>query len=221
MGDYSMVSVGASGAYVERAVDFNKFKFGNQWDGFTFDEALPTGESGNYGKSNYFDVAAGVNFAFFPNENTYLKLGLGMAHITQPKESFYGQANKLGMRPTINLDALLKLSSVIILNPSVYYTTQKGAYELVYGTLFTVNISNADKSTTQLILGAYHRFGDAAIGTLGLKYMQWKLMTSYDFTMSNLSSTNKGRGAFEIGFVYEALYGAFSRDRRTYNCPRF
>src|SRR5690606_15993277 len=36
LGDYSMVSVGAAGAYAQRSVDFNKFTFDNQWDGFVF-----------------------------------------------------------------------------------------------------------------------------------------------------------------------------------------
>lgn len=222
MGDYSMVSVGASAGYAQRSVDFGKLTFGSQWDGFTFNQALPTNEKyGSLVKSSYFDVAAGVNYAIFPNENTYVKIGLGMAHLTQPKETFYGQSNTLGMRPTANVDALFKLNNVVILNPSVYYTTQKGASELLYGMLFTINVSSEEKTSTQLILGAYHRWGDAIVAALGIKYQQWKLMTSYDFTMSSLAATNKGRGAFEIGLVYEALYNEYSRDRRTYTCPRF
>ncbi len=222
MGDYSMVSVGASGGYIERSVDFGKFTFGKQWDGFNFDPTLPTDEPyAGVRKANYFDVGAGINYAIFPNENVYVKIGLGMAHLTQPKESFFNQTNLVGMRPTANIDALFKLNEVLIVNPSIYYTTQKGASELLYGTLFTMNVSGGDKSNTQLIIGAYHRWGDAVIAGLGLKYMQWKLMTTYDFTMSSLAATNKGRGAFEMGFVYEALYNSFSRDRRTYNCPRF
>jgi len=227
LGDYSMVSLGASAAYAQRMVDFTKFTFGNQWDGLKFDMQIPSGET--YVKtSNYIDVNAGLNYAFFPNENTYIKIGLGMAHINTPKESFYGQDNRIGMRPTANLDALFKLSDYVILNPSVYYTTQKGASELVYGTLFSVNVgggssSNADvkSSGTELILGGFHRWGDAAIGVLGLKYNQFKLMTSYDFTVSSLGQANKGRGAFEIAFVFQALYNSFSKNRNTYNCPRF
>jgi type IX secretion system PorP/SprF family membrane protein len=220
MGEYSMISVGASGGYAQRSVDFSRFTYGVQWDGQTFDRDIASGENGA-SQTSYFDIGAGLNYAFFPNENVYIKIGGGVAHINQPKESFYGQDNNIGMRPTGNIDALFKLNDYVIVNPSVYFTTQKGAYELLYGTLFSLNVSPKEKNSTQLILGAYHRWGDAVVGAVGLKYAQWKLMTSYDFTMSNLSQTNKGRGAFEMGLVFEALYNSFSRDRRTYHCPRF
>jgi len=87
--------------------------------------------------------------------------------------------------------------------------------------LFAINVSGEEKTNAQLILGAYHRWGDALIAALGLKYQQWKLTTGYEFTMSSLAATNKGRGAFEISLIYEALYNEYSRDRRTYTCPRF
>lgn len=221
MGEVSMISAGVSGAYVARRVDFNKLTFDKQWDGFQFDPSKANGENGYTSQTNYFDVSAGVNLAYFPNENVYLKIGVGVAHITQPKESFFGMTNKLGIRPTGNVDLLVKLGPTVILNPSVYYTMQKGAMELLYGTLFQVNIANSEKAATSLILGAYHRWGEAIVGTIGLQYGHLRVMSSYDYTISTLGAVNKGRGAFEIGIVYEGVYGDFSRTRRTYNCPRF
>lgn len=221
MGETSMFSVGASAAYVQRSVDFNKLTFDTQWDGFRFDETIPNGETGYIASTNFLDISAGVNYALFPNENMYLKIGIGMAHITRPKESFYGQENRLGIRPTGNIDLLLKLSTSVILNPSVYYTTQKSASELVYGTLFQVNLSSSNKAATQLILGGSHRWGEAVVGTIGMQYGNLRVMSSYDFTVSSLSPANKGRGAFELAIRYEGVYGEFSRSRQSYNCPRF
>jgi len=226
MGYNAMISAGISAASAQRTVDFNKLTFDRQWDGFKFDPNLGNGESGYNARTSFFDVGAGVNLAYFPNENTYLKVGIGVAHITQPKETFYGQENKMGIRPTGNIDLMVKLSNNVILNPSAYYTTQKGAYELLYGTLFQVNVSGSNSGFQQqaaasLILGAYHRWNEAIVGTVGVEYGQLKLMTSYDFTISSLSSANKGRGAFEIAIVYQGVYGGLSRTRQTYNCPRF
>ena len=221
MGETSMLSVGASAGYVQRSVDFNKLTYDMQWDGFRFDKGIPNGESGYVAKTNFLDVAAGINYALFPNENVYFKIGLGVAHITQPKESFYGQQNKLGIRPTLNMDLLLKLSSSVILNPSLYYTTQKSASELLYGTLFQVNVSGDNDVSTQIILGGYHRWNEAVVGTVGLQYGQFRLMSSYDFTISTLGPAVKGRGAFELAIRYQGLYGEFSRSRQSYNCPRF
>jgi type IX secretion system PorP/SprF family membrane protein len=221
MGEQSMISVGASGAYVARSIDFNKLSFDKQWDGFEFDKTKANGESGYTSQTSFFDLSAGVNLAYFPNENVYLKVGLGVAHVTQPKESFYGQETKMGIRPTANVDLLVKLGPNVILNPSVYYTTQKAASELLYGTLFKVNVSGSDNSQTSLILGAFNRWNEAVIGVIGLEYNHFRLMSSYDFTISSLGSEIKGKGAFEIGIVYEGVYGSFSRQRQSYNCPRF
>lgn len=221
MGESSMLSAGISASSVQRKVDFDKLTFDRQWDGFVFDRTLSNGEHGYTVKTNYFDLAAGINYAFFPNENVYLKVGFGMAHITQPKESFYGQTNQLGLRPTANIDLLLKAGYNVIINPSFYYTNQKGASELLYGTLFKVNVSGTDKTNTSLILGAFHRWDEAIVAEFGMQFNQWTIMTSYDFTVSTLSPANKSQGAFEIGIMYQGFYGEFSRNRRSYNCPRF
>lgn len=221
VGFFAMISAGVSAAFVQRSVDFGRFTFDRQWNGFNFDRSQISGESGHTSKTSFSDLSAGVNFAYFPNENVYLKLGAGLAHLTQPKESFYGMENTLGLRPTANIDMLLKLNNTVIMNPSVYYTTQKNASELIYGTLFLINVSNSENSKVQLIFGGYHRWTEALIASFGLRYDQWKITSSYDFTMSSLSPYNKSRGALELSLIYEGVYGEVSRTRRTYNCPRF
>jgi type IX secretion system PorP/SprF family membrane protein len=221
MGDVSMISAGVSIAYAQRSVDFSKFTWDNQWDGFLFDRSLITGEQGYEMKTNFVDLGTGVNLAYFPNENTYLKIGCGFAHLTKPKETFYNQTNQLGIRPTINVDLLLKLSPWVILNPSVYYTNQKDASELIAGTLVQVDISTPQSENMQLILGAYHRFGESIIGSAGFDVEGWRITASYDFTMSSIAPAVKSHGATEISMIYTGYYNAFSRDRRSYNCPRF
>lgn len=217
----TMISVGLSGAYAQRSVDFSKLTFDQQWNGFTFDRTQATGETGYTGKTNFLDVSAGVNLAYFPNENVYIKIGAGLAHLTQPKESFYGQTNTLGLRPTGNIDVMLKLNPILILNPSVYYTTQKGASELLYGTLLRFHVSSSASYNMQCIVGGYHRWNEALIANFGIQYEQWRLMAGYDFTLSTLTVNNQSKGAFELSLVYEGVYGDHSRTRRTYNCPRF
>ena len=221
LGEYNMISAGVSAAMAQRTVDFNRLTFDGQWNGFIFDRSLPHGESGYTMRTSFFDLAAGVNYAFFPNEDVYLKIGLGASHITQPTESFYGQENKLGIRPTANVDLLLKLAPALILNPSIYYTNQKSASELVVGSLLKIHAGGTGTSATQIIFGLYHRIAESMIITAGLEYGSIRLMGSYDVTVSSISTVNRGRGAFELALSYQGLYTGFSQGRRTYNCPRF
>ena len=222
LGLNAMVSAGASVANVQRSVQPGKLVYDMQWDGFQFNRAMATGEGGNIAQDKYFDVGAGINFAYFPNEDVYIKLGLGMSHINSPVESFYNQNNKISPRPNVNLDAVFKLNPTFILNPSIYYTTQRGAAQLMYGTLTQFNVTPENSNTTTaLIFGAFHRWDESIVGAIGLDIENLRIMSSYDFTISSLGSTNKGRGAMEFGVTYKGLYGDGSRGRRSYGCPRF
>ena len=221
IGTTSMISGGLSGAYVQRSVDFAKLTFNDQWDGVVFNSTMANNEKPGEVKTNYLDVSAGLNYAWFPNENVYIKLGAGISHINQPKESFYGMVNQMGIRPTGNLDALLKLSNTVTLNPSVYYTNEKVASQLVYGTLFSINMGGDLRLGENLLLGAYHRYGDAVIATAGIDWGGFRTMFSYDVTASKLSSYNGSNGAFEVGIRWQGSYGDRGAERKVYNCPRF
>jgi len=221
LGERSMLSAGLSAAYAQRSVDYNKLSFDSQCDVFTFNPALASNEQGGIARTRYLDAGLGLNYAYFPNENVYIKLGGGLAHVNQPKESFYGGTNQLGMRPTANLDALFRVSERFIINPSVYYTTQKGAYEVVYGSLFQYWLGGTGINATQLLLGVFNRWNESVIPAFGLDLGSWRFMSTYDFTISGLNVFNRGRGAFEIGIRYQGVYGPIGSPRNLYNCPRF
>jgi len=223
MGETFMASVGGSAAYVQRSVDYDKLTFDAQWDGFGFDSKLPSNEMKGVIKTNFMDVSAGINLAYLPNDNVYAKLGFGIANINQPKQTFYGQDAKVAMRPTANLDVLWRLGKTVILNPSVYYTTQSKAYEALYGTLVRINLTPEREggANNQLILGGYHRLGDAAIGVVGVEFVGIQIMANYDYTISSLGNYNKGKGALEFSLVYQGLYNRGNGGRNNIHCPRF
>jgi type IX secretion system PorP/SprF family membrane protein len=222
MGANTMLSGGFSGAYVQRSVDYGKLTFDEQWDGMTFNGTSANGEPfSGLMKTRYWDVTAGLNLAIFPNENIYLKIGAGVAHLTTPKESFYNMENRLGMRPTGHIDLLVKAGSKWIVNPSVYYTNQQNASELVGGSQFRYYIAGAEENTVQLILGGYYRWQESVIGLFGLDFSGMSITTSYDFTASTLSDATRSRGALEIALLYKGVYAKNAGMNRLYNCPRF
>lgn len=218
-GNFSMFSVGLSGGWVQRSVDFSKLTFDRQWDGFTFDPSMSSDETGFNAKAEYLDIGAGVNYAYYPNEYTYIKLGVGVSHINQPKESFYNQSNTVKMRPTANLDVIYMPGESFTINPSVYYTRQGSAQELVYGVQAKAFLSEDNiGNPTNLLFGIYHRYGDAIVPALGFEWAGVRFLTSYDFTMSTLSSDVRSNGAIEFSLIYQ---GRYSGDRDKMNCPRF
>lgn len=221
LGSYNMLSVGLSLGYVQRSVDFSKLTFDAQWDGLSFDRNLPQNENFSFQKTVYLDIGAGVNYAFFPNEGFYLKIGAGLFHINRPVESFYHQDNKLGMRPVLTADAMIKIGDRWITQLSANYTQQKQAEEMMFGTLLYRNVAARSDLPTVLILGYYHRLGDAAIPVVGIEWNKIQLMASWDITTSELKAGNKGNGAIEFSILYKGLYHKQGRDPSGYSCPRF
>ncbi len=221
MSAHSMLSFGGSASYVQRSVDFSALTFDTQWDGYEFNAHLPTSEKNGLIKTNYTSVAAGFNLAFFPNQAVYIKLGGSALNVNQPVESFYGKGNTVGLRPIGNLDVLIRASPDLILNPSIYYTTQNAASELVAGTLSRINLGGArDAQSSQLILGVYYRLGDALIGAAGYQFGGLQFMASYDFTMSSLAPYNASYGAMEFSISYGGSYTR-NKGNTMYSCPRF
>jgi type IX secretion system PorP/SprF family membrane protein len=218
----TMLSVGLSGASIQRSVNFDNLIFDNQWDGERFNTNLGNGEKTGILKTNYYTVGGGANLAWFPNENVYVKLGGSLQNINQPAESFYGSTkNTIAYRPMANLDMLFRTGPVLIVNPSAYYTMQRGASELVFGSLFRTMLSGKDQAASQLILGLYTRLGDAIIGVAGYQLGNIQLMANYDFTMSALAPYNASYGALEFSLVYSRQYHPNGGIKRTYSCPRF
>ncbi len=219
----TMISVGLSGAMVQRSVNYDNLTFDAQWDGLTFNSNLANGEKVGIIKTSYYTIAAGVNLAIFPSEAVYIKIGGGVANLNQPVETFYKSGkNTLSYRPEATVDMVFKTGPVLIVNPSIFYATQNGAAELVAGSQFrTVLGENEKHMSTQLILGVYDRIGDAVIGVAGLQVGPIQFMANYDFTMSTLSPYNAAYGALEFSLIYTGKYYNNQGVKRTYSCPRF
>lgn len=221
LGETKMLSLGVSLASVQRSVDFTKLTFDAQWDGSDFNTSNSNNEKGLVGKANYADIGAGLNFASFPNENLYMKFGLSVAHLNRPRESFLNESNSVGMRTTGNIDVLYKLNSTLIVNPSIYYTMQHGASELMYGGLAFANLGGMDLQS-HLIGGLYQRWNDAIVFVAGYEWKGIRLMGSYDYTTSTLAQYINHNGAFEFCLRWAGFYkNQDASTRKMYQCPRF
>jgi type IX secretion system PorP/SprF family membrane protein len=220
-----MLSLGVSGSYVQRSVNYDNLTFDAQWDGMTFNSNMSNAEKLGIIKTTYYKVAPGINFAWFPNENLYVKVGGSLDNLNRPTETFYKNGkNTLDYRPIGNIDVVIKTGPVLIVNPSAYYTQQSGAAEMVVGAQFRTILTNTHQLNpmiTQLILGVYDRLNDAVIGMAGVQVGGIQFVASYDFTMSALAPYNASYGALEFSLVYTGKYGKNKGVKSTYSCPRF
>ncbi len=221
----NMVSFGTSVGYVGRKIDLTGLTFDSQWDEFSFNNDLPSNEKVTTGTSTYADVQIGMNWSHFDNEKIFWKVGASVLHLNQPKETFIGTNNRLGMRPVLDAEFTYKGRGNFIITPSVYYTMQKSASELVFGfntTKGLVESGSYDRSTcNEWMSGFYYRVGDAIIAMTGYRWQNTAFTISYDHTISKLAIANAGVGAFEISLIYSNKYGKTGADRKILGCPRF
>lgn len=216
----SLISGGFNLGYVSKRIDASKLKFPDQFDGKFFDNALPTNVVLSNTSVTYFDLQAGVNYAYFPTENVYINAGYSIHHVNQPKESFFDDQStdgKLSVRHIAFINGIFKAGERVILEPNIFYSNQAKASSLVGGLLLNYNLSEFGEN--ELIAGLYYRNQDAMIPMLGLKYKQIKLLLSYDATVSPLNKFNNGAGANELSIINSGFYRDHS-DRQTI-CPRF
>ncbi len=202
----SLLSAGFNVGWVNKRVDFAKLTFDNQWNGKFFDLTAPSGEAFSTNQINYVSLQAGLNYAYFPNENTYLNAGVSVSNINRPRESFFTTDvldTRIARRYTLFLNGSFRASDAWIVNPNVYVSKMSTAMEYVAGVNAQRDLSG--DGNTQVIVGAYYRVSDAVIPMVGFQQSGYRLTFSYDATTSSLSKYNATRGAYEVSIVKQGL----------------
>jgi type IX secretion system PorP/SprF family membrane protein len=219
LGLSSLLSAGFNVGWANKRIDVTKLKFPDQFDGKFFNNPVTAVTLANTSVS-YLDVQAGMNYAYFPQENIYINAGYSIQHVNRPKETFFNDntnAGRIPMRHIGFLNAMLKVNDRLIINPNAYFTTQAKATELMFGLNGNYNLSEYGEK--QLIGGLYYRLGDAIAAMAGFELNGFRFTYSYDVTLSSLNKFNGYRGANEISIIKKGLYPQHG-DRQTM-CPAF
>jgi type IX secretion system PorP/SprF family membrane protein len=220
LGLSSLLSAGFNFGYASKRIDPSGLKFPDQFNGKFFDSDISTGVQFTSTNAQYFDMQAGLNYAYFPQENVYLNVGYSIQHLNKPRETFFGDntdEGKIPIRQIGFINAMLKVSPRLIINPNAYFTMQAKATELEGGINANYNLS--DFGEKQLIFGLYYRNNDAVIPMAGFETKKISFTFSYDATISSLKSFNNYQGAAELSIVKKGFYSGHE-DRKTM-CPSF
>jgi type IX secretion system PorP/SprF family membrane protein len=221
LGNSSLLTAGFNLGWANKRIDQSKLKFPDQFDGKFFDGPTSVVLANN--NISYFDVQAGMNYAYFPTEDIYINAGYSIHHVNRPKETFFAEEasdnNRIAMRHIGFINAIYKLNDNVIINPNAYYTNQAKASELVFGLNGAYNLSG--DGAKQLIAGLYYRWGDAFVPMIGFELNHIKFTFSYDVTVSSLHNFNNYRGASEFNVIKNGYYNEFNGNRRETLCPSF
>jgi type IX secretion system PorP/SprF family membrane protein len=221
LGLSSLLTAGFNVGWANKRIDQSKLTFPDQFDGKFFDATLPTSVQLLNNSVSYFDMQAGLNYAYFPTEDIYINAGYSIHHVNQPKETFFEDDNtsRLDMRHIGFINGIFKMSDNVIINPNIYYTTMARSTELVGGLNAAYNLSG--DGSKQIVAGLYYRYRDALIPMIGLEINNIRFTFSYDVTTSSLRNFNHSFGADEFNLLNKGFYSQFQGDRRQTLCPTF
>ncbi len=222
LGIASLLSAGINLGAVNKQIDMSKLKFPDQFNGVFFDNSIPTSVVLNSNSVYFLDIQTGLNYAYFPDQKTYLNVGYSIQHVNHPLETFFSSnadSARLPLRHIGYVNALLRVEDRVIINPNIYYTYQAGASELMGG--INANYKLTPDGDKQLIAGLYYRLGDAVIPMLGFQLKNIKFTFSYDATVSALQNFNNMRGANEMNITNYGYYNQYNSDTRKVLCPKF
>lgn len=221
LGLSSLVSLGFNLGYASKRIDVTGLKFPDQFDGKFFDTKIPSSAVITDPNINYFDMQVGMNYAYFPNENTYLNLGYAVHHVNRPRETFFNTAGNDGLVPRRHIafaNAILRVADRVIIYPNVFYSNQAKAQEISGGVLADYNLT--EQGDKQFAAGIYYRHQDAVIPTAGFVLNgNLRFTFSYDVTLSSVRNYNQYRGAYELSIIKKGLFPQ-SGDRQIM-CPKF
>lgn len=200
---------GAQLGYAQNSVNWTALRFSTQFDGSSFDPSIPTGEDFESTTNFYADFNAGLLWYALLGSDKSVYAGASVHHLNQPNISFLDNETE-----TLNSTYIIHGGGEIPINrdasflPVTRAMFQGNSYQIDFGG--TVRFTTSDFNDVALRIGATGRIvnGVDQIGTdaltviSALEWDRWSLGMSYDITVSNLSTFNDGRGAFEISLTY-------------------
>lgn len=214
------LSLGVSLGFVQKGIDYDNLYFNNQWNERIFDTSLGSGENSD-GRANYFDMGTGLSFGFTPRKNMFFIAGIGLNHITRPKESFYsGQTNRLGIRPVASITGIVQLNEKWHIEPGIMYMNQKNAQEILLHLMAGYTFKTGgplDKSV--FYFGMDYRAVDALAPVMGFKIKSIKILANYDVNLSSLTASSRAVGGIELSIVHTGYFPG-TTSNRALACPR-
>lgn len=194
--------VGAIASITQRRLSMRNLNFDNQFNGFLFDETLPSNESLDRLSRIYVDFALGASLNYQIGQNQLL-LGGSLYNFLEPKQSFFDvDVVRLDQRWNLHAEYQIPLDDKWTVAPGILLSRQATYASNNYGARFFYNLSKEPWYNKRLILGTYLRTKDAGSLLLGYSENKWTGTISYDVNFSTLTPASNYRGGVELSIIY-------------------
>lgn len=223
---------GGSLGFGQRGFDIEKLWFSSQFfvDPATRESYVDRGLDGEpdfIGGSSglYLDFSAGILWYGIFGDNQSMYAGASVHHLNEPNISLEdGGMDQLYRKYVGHIGGEVPFgSSGFSILPAAQVMSQGPAFSAMAGA--NLRYTQREWREVALRIGAWAHLSnrldktstDAMIVTAVLEMDAWQFGLSYDLTLSDLTNSNNGRGAFELSLIYvkEAKF------RGRVDCPKF
>jgi type IX secretion system PorP/SprF family membrane protein len=173
----------------------------------------------------FMEFNAGVLYYNVIDEDNSFYLGGAIHHLTEPNVSFLDdQSEMLHRRWVGQAGGQISLTREASLLPAIAVMGQGPSFLGIGGV--NLRYSNRDWREVAIRAGLWGRIANQGESGMGLDAMvvsaileveRWQFGLSYDVTVSDLSTANNSRGAFELSMIYVHP----SKERFKVICPKF
>ncbi len=221
--EYSKVSAGIMTGLAQRSITVDGLEWGNQYDGMSYNAALPTGETATANAFNFVDLGAGIQYSYgnsemyiSANDARRINIGVSIFHPHNPTYTFYGDSRQiLHTKYVFHGNAAIGVKNTnLVVKPSYIVFLQGATREITPGLTFQYILQEASKYTKNkkpaaFSIGGYYRMEDAFIAVAKFEYSNYSIGFSYDVNLSKLRTVSKARGGFEISlrFISPSAFG--------------
>jgi type IX secretion system PorP/SprF family membrane protein len=213
------ITIGIQAGLLSRRFDPSKFQFGDQWNTVTgYDPGVTSPDQLTKTSASILDAGAGISyFDGDPEKKISFFGGMAAFHLTRPQDPFISNSVKkyLPVRTVLHGGARISMTENFSLTPNLLYMQQGQSREWMIGFFGQMRANES----TDLLLGANFRAGDAISPYLGVAFQNFVLGTSYDITISDLAKAVPGTNSIEVSLTY--IGRKSGKPLRYLSCPRF
>lgn len=203
IGDNQFLTLGVQSGITNKNLSYDELRFDAQYNGFSFQQGLPSRENFSTDRQTFFNLHSGVRYERKMNVRKSLNVGVGLFNLTKPTESYFNnQAIQLDRRFVADASYQFDVSSEIDLIPTMFLMVQGAYFEYIVGARGKYILSDAIGAKQAAYIGLFFRTKDAGFITAEYDYNNWHLGLSYDINLSTLRQASNGRGGIEFSAIY-------------------
>ena len=215
-----MLSSGIQSGFFYKTIDVSSLHWGEQWNGYSYDSNLPSGEKTPRSSVTSFDIGGGLNLNYVQSEGfisskdaARFDLGFSLFHFGLTNNSFISNSEKLNTKFCTYFNGEFSIpNSRNAIMPSFLYMRQGPNSEFITGALFKFILGDpstytANKKPFSISVGGYYRFKDAIVPSVLFQLDKYAVGVSYDINISALTPASNRLGGIELMLKYNILSG--------------